>query len=101
MVTWLLHYIGRQVSSLFVSLVSHLIRTKMGSLVRLPTTISVHLAELEMKVKDMPFIYKDLEGSVLNDFVDLDIQSVDLKTLRLVDTRTIFTIDNAQRLRDA
>jgi hypothetical protein len=32
------------------------------------------------KVKDMPFIYKDLEGDVINDFVDPDLRSLDIES---------------------
>src|ERR1700730_2126933 len=88
------------VSELFASLLSHSIRMRFAKGIRFPFTISVHLAQLEAKVRDMPFIYRDLEGDVLNDFVELDMKRVDLTTFRTVTTPTHFSVDKMQRLRD-
>lgn len=40
----------------------------------MPFSQARHLRELSLKVRDMPFIYKDLGGNVEHDFVDLDLQ---------------------------
>lgn len=47
-----------------------------------PKRISAHLQEIHLKIKDMPFIYKGLKEDVLNDFVTVEIQPLDLKTLK-------------------
>src|SRR5579864_2248754 len=48
----------------------------------LPWRWSIHRKEVEAKVKDMPFIYKDLTSEVLNDFVELDLRALDLDSLK-------------------
>jgi hypothetical protein len=40
-----------------------------------------HFRELYEKVNEMPFIYKDLEGGSLQDFVEVDMTALDIKTL--------------------
>jgi hypothetical protein len=94
-------FIGRITSSLIVSLVSHSIREKLKRGVPLPFSLSLHLAALEAKVRDMPFIYKDLEGDILNDFVELEIESVDLATLRIIQSKASFGVDQEQKLRNS
>jgi hypothetical protein len=92
---------GRSVvSELLASLLSHSIRMRFAKGIRFPFTISFHLAQLEAKVRDMPFIYRDLEGDVLNDFVELDMKRFDLTTFRTVTAPTHFSVDKMQRLRD-
>lgn len=36
-----------------------------------------YLIDLEKKIRQMPFIYKDLDTDVINDFVDIELQSLD------------------------
>ena len=40
----------------------------------MPFSQARHLRDLSLRVRDMPFIYKDLGGSVEHDFVELDLQ---------------------------
>ncbi len=41
----------------------------------------LHSRELLIKLKDMPFIYKDLEAEVLSDFVEVELTTLDPSTL--------------------
>src|SRR6185369_4567515 len=43
--------------------------------------LGAYLAELKFTLKAMPFIYRDLQTDVLNDFVDISHQSLDLDSL--------------------
>jgi energy-coupling factor transporter ATP-binding protein EcfA2 len=45
------------------------------------STRAIHRRELREKVKDMPFIYRDLEGDVANDFVDPDLRALSIESL--------------------
>jgi hypothetical protein len=54
-----------------------------------PLRWTLHMNELHARVKDMPFIYKeqdakDLETDILNDFVDIHLERLDLETLDAV-----------------
>jgi ABC-type transporter Mla maintaining outer membrane lipid asymmetry ATPase subunit MlaF len=40
----------------------------------------MHFRELRTKILDMPFIYKDLEADLTNDFVELEFQSAEVGT---------------------
>jgi len=65
----------------------------------LPVPLSVHKRELRITLREMPFIYKDIDSEVICDFVDVDIQSLDLNELRLSSTPTS-TVSLERRVRD-
>jgi hypothetical protein len=48
----------------------------------LPVPLRVHTRELREKLAEMPFIYKDVDSDVLTDFVDIDIQALNLDELQ-------------------
>ena len=59
------------------------------------TTRLGYLNDLKNKIKQMPFIYKDLDTDVINDFVDVEFQSLDLGTLRLKESsKTLIASEN-------
>lgn len=58
-----------------------------------------YLIELEQKIKQMPFIYKDLEIDVINDFVDIELQNINLGTLRLQPTSHAIDVKHDEKLR--
>src|ERR1051326_826402 len=58
-----------------------------------------YLIELEQKIRQMPFIYKDLEIDVINDFVDIELQNINLGTLRLQATSKAIDIKDDEKLR--
>lgn len=64
-------------------LVASVVERSLSTLARtsLTSTWALHRRDLMEKVKDMPFIYKDLEGDVINDFVDPDLRSLDIESL--------------------
>lgn len=77
-------------SSLASDLTAHLIIRKLNPLHLSPKTTTLgYLHDLEEKIREMPFIYKDLDSEVINDFVDVEFQSLDLSSLKLVTTRKI------------
>jgi hypothetical protein len=47
----------------------------------LVSTRGMHRHDLRSRIKDMPFIYKNLEGEVFNDFVDPDLSALDIDSL--------------------
>ena len=49
-------------------------------LLDLPPRNVMHFRELRTKILDMPFIYKDLEADLTNDFVELEFQSAEVGT---------------------
>ncbi len=58
-----------------------------------------YLIELEEKIRQMPFIYKDLEIDIINDFVDIELQDINLGTLRLQATNKAIDIKEDEKLR--
>lgn len=64
----------------------------------LPIPLAVHRQELRNKLKEMPFIYKDIDTEVLCDFVDVNIQSLDLQGLREVSDSSLLSLE--QRLQN-
>jgi hypothetical protein len=52
---------------------------------------------LREKVKEMPFIYRGLEGDIINDFVDPDLRGIDIDSL-VLSRQQIGNID--ERIRD-
>jgi NACHT domain len=62
--------------------------------------VSSHFRDLQSKMKDMPFIYHDLEkGEILNEFVEEDIANLDLGALHNK-TPKHFSAGGKQRIRD-
>jgi len=61
-------------------------------------TIFYHKRELREKLSAMPFIYKDLPGELLSDFVDVDIDTLDANTLS-ARKKTRIDITSEERLR--
>ncbi|MDT4954643.1 MAG: hypothetical protein QOJ02_2781 [Acidobacteriota bacterium] len=48
---------------------------------------SSYLAELEAKIKEMPFIYtEELEADIEKDFVEVKIEPIDLESLKIIST---------------
>jgi predicted NACHT family NTPase len=47
----------------------------------------------------MPFIYKDLEAEVINDFVDVEFQNLEIGNLRLMAASDRLNLDDYERLR--
>lgn len=62
-------------------------------------TTKGYLIDLEKKIRQMPFIYKDLDTDVFNDFVDVEFQSLDLGTLKLKTSNKILTINEDEKLK--
>lgn len=62
--------------------------------------VSLYLKDLVSKIREMPFIYKGLEGYVNNDFVDVQIQPLDVGTLAV---KEVFSgaISTNEKLRDS
>jgi hypothetical protein len=68
----------------------------------LPTTISTHRTEIRERLRRMPFIYKDLGTEVLTDFVEINIDTLDLETLQPhPGTRMLTTTDRVRARRKA
>lgn len=63
------------------------------------TTRKGYLIDLEKKIRQMPFIYKDLDTDVINDFVDVEFQSLDLGTLQLHATSNMLTVHKDEKLK--
>lgn len=63
------------------------------------TTRKGYLIDLEKKIRQMPFIYKDLDTDVINDFVDVDFQSIDLGTLQLQTQSKILITQKDEKLK--
>ena len=55
----------------------------------IPFKKSRYFKEVEEKIKGMPFIYKDIDSDVLNDFVEIDADNIDINTLKLKARRKI------------
>jgi len=60
-------------------------------------SLLIHKRELREKLNSMPFIYRDLKGELLSDFVDVDIATLDSETLAKRSARKI-DIASEQRL---
>ena len=58
--------------------------TRLAADIYKPARWSIHRAELHSRIKDMPFIYKDLDGTVLQVFVAIDVKRLDLDTLAAI-----------------
>lgn len=48
---------------------------------RPPHSVGRYFAETRLKLREMPFIFKDLGGDVLSEYVDVDFSSLDSRTL--------------------
>jgi GTPase SAR1 family protein len=66
-------------ASLLANAVTAMVRVCVNSGV--PVPLRVHRQELRGKLREMPFIYKDIDAEVLTDFVDVDIQKVNVHDL--------------------
>lgn len=64
----------------------------------IPVSLSTHKKELAKTIQEMPFLYKDLKEEVLNDYAEVDIKRIDLKTFELVE-KPYTDIDIKERLR--
>ncbi len=55
--------------------------------------------KLREQLQSMPFIYRDLDAEVLNDFVDISFEKLDINNLRVKPLPAPFQIDPDERLR--
>lgn len=86
-------------ASITASLIMQRLRAVLPSLTP-RRALASHLKNLEQTVRGMPFIYRDLDGDIINDFVDIEMERIDLRTLRAIPKGKIFNVTNDQRLRD-
>lgn len=104
MLEWLLWLLGKVggflwklTDKVFVSVIASKVKDKLPASVskkikdKLPAnmrgliegpSLQTYLKGLESALKGMPFIYRDLKEDVLNDFVDVTSQPIDLSTLK-------------------
>src|SRR5918912_154741 len=64
----------------------------------IPVSIPTYKKELAKTIQEMPFLYKDLKEEVLNDYAEVDIKRIDLKTFEIVE-KPYSDIDINERLR--
>src|SRR5262249_7703442 len=79
MPTWLLDYVVGVFSSITATLLERGFRTL--AIIGIPFRYRLHVGELRGKLKDMPFIYKDLQADLLNDVVEVELESHESRTL--------------------
>lgn len=78
-------FVLKLADKVFVSMVATKVKEKLSTNVRgffKTPGLENYLRELETALKGMPFIYRDLKEDVLNDFVDVTSQPIDLSTLQ-------------------
>jgi hypothetical protein len=66
-----------------------------------PIRIRSYLVDLEVKLKEMPFIYKDLGGDVISDFVEVQVERVDPGSLKLIKTNSLYHVEASVRLKNS
>ena len=89
-------------SEFFLKLTSDIAASRFANFVRRNpfrqfTSKGRYLRDLEEKIRQMPFIYRDLDGQVYNDFVDIVFQKINPETYHLVPGTTLG--DEYERLR--
>ena len=67
-------------SNLAAGLLQRLASTKYNF--RFSPSVAAHYRELTPKIREMPFIYKDLESTVISDFVPIELETLNLATLK-------------------
>src|SRR5437870_4726953 len=66
----------------------------------LPTPLYFHKRELRTRLGEMPFIYRDLDADVLEDFVEVKLERVDpTKLTPAVPTKLLISLDKRLRNR--
>ena len=76
----------------------YIIKRNLLRYIRLSKTVASHIKELESKFKDMPFIYKGMEGDIVNDFVEVTINPLDLHSLKVASTNKSYNQNQYNRL---
>lgn len=62
--------------------------------------ISSYLKQLESNLKDMPFIYRDLGGDVINDFVEVEIEKLDHRSLKMINSSNLLITETSEKIRN-
>ena len=79
MTTWIVDYFVGVLSSLSATLLDRGFRQLL--IIGGPFGYRLHVRELRGKLKDMPFIYKDIEADLLNDVVEVEFETLESRSL--------------------